>query len=182
MKKHIIDTDKNPSSPYPGWTIEEHQKSGKIEWNAKEVSLFISDKQKSGYIEGNKLRKIVKNPLNATVLDYLLEHQKLIPESWKEETNGFIKWIYFWGTIYRNSDDDLFVRYLYWFDGRWQAYCNWLDGDWDVDSPSAVSASSSHNLEPQNSGTSDFNHLISDLQKRIEKLEAIVEGARGLLT
>ncbi len=41
---------------------------------------------------------------------------------------------------HRNSDGNLYVRYLYWNGGNWQADNNWLDNDWDSNNPAAVSA------------------------------------------
>lgn len=40
---------------------------------------------------------------------------------------------------YRNSDGNLYVRYLYWNDGRWNWSNNWLDNEWNVNNPAAVS-------------------------------------------
>ena len=44
-------------------------------------------------------------------------------------------------TIGRNSDDNLYVRYLYWNDGQWNWNYNWLDNEFDAQNPAAVSAS-----------------------------------------
>lgn len=41
----------------------------------------------------------------------------------------------------RNSDGNLYVRYLYWNDGQWNWNYNWLDNEWDDQNPAAVSAS-----------------------------------------
>ena len=45
------------------------------------------------------------------------------------------------GTIDRNSDDNLYVRYLYWNDEQWNCNYNWLDNDFNVQNPAAVIAS-----------------------------------------
>lgn len=131
-----IDCDKEPFNP-EGWKVETHKKGGVITWDASKVSLYLSEKQKNGTIEGNKLRKELegKNVLNANVLEFLLEHQELIPEAWKD------KYVYFWGTIYRGPDGRRFVLYLYWNDGRWDWSYDWLVDDWYVNNPSAVLAS-----------------------------------------
>lgn len=60
--------------------------------------------------------------LNANVLDFLREHPELIPDEWKG------KFTFFWGTIYRHRDGDLYVRCLYWDGGRWDWGCDSLDG------------------------------------------------------
>lgn len=72
--------------------------------------------------------------LNANVLEYLLAHPDLIPEEWKGKA------VFFWGTIYRDSDGGLYVRYLYWSGVRWSWVCNWLARDWIGHDPAAVLA------------------------------------------
>ena len=42
--------------------------------------------------------------------------------------------------VYRNSNDDLYVRYLYWNDGAWNWNYNYLDNDWNDQNPSAILA------------------------------------------
>ncbi|MFW0862079.1 MAG: hypothetical protein ACKKL6_00625 [Candidatus Komeilibacteria bacterium] len=126
VKTHTIDCDADPFVP-DGWKVEEHTKSRQFEWNTDKVELYLSDEQKKGFIEGNKIRKLLKDKhaLNANVLDYLLAHPELIPEEWKGKA------ICFWGTIYRNSDGILCVRYLYWDGHRWHWCGDWLDDYFD---------------------------------------------------
>lgn len=42
--------------------------------------------------------------------------------------------------MHRNSNDNLYVRYLYWNDGAWNWNNNWLDNDWNGNNPAAVLA------------------------------------------
>lgn len=159
--KHIINTNKKPFIPYPGWTVEEHIKGGKLEWNPENVKLYVSEEQKNGYIEGNKLRKLVKNPLNANVLDYLYKHQELIPDKWKG------KYVYFWGTIYRHSGGYLCVRCLFWDVGQWHCCCGWLGGDWLSVAPAAVPASPlGSETEPSSSDTLPLELTINGAKYR----------------
>jgi len=138
IKNHIINCDADPYLP-DGWKkVEEHIKGGQLRWNSDEVSLYLSDKQKDGsWIVGNKLRKELKGKLvlNANVLDYLLANPQIIPEEWKDKV------VFFWGTIYRSSDVNLYVRYLIWRDGMWNWSNLWLDDSWSGSYPAAVSAS-----------------------------------------
>lgn len=58
--------------------------------------------------------------LNICVLYYLIKHQELIPESWKEKD----KFIFFWGTIRNYSSpcrQELHrsVPFLRWLEGKW---------------------------------------------------------------
>lgn len=148
---HIIDCDADPVIPQ-GWnaTIEFHQKGGQVKWelkgdkaylNGEEVVLHrVKGQVKGKVIEGHELRKKLtgEKVLNANVLDYLLKHPELIPESWKKDSEGNTLYIFFWGTIFRNSDGDLHVRYLYFVDGQWLWSSGWLDRVWDVVGPAAV--------------------------------------------
>ncbi len=134
MLEHPIDCDADPFLP-SGWKVEEHQKGGQVQFNASKVELWLANSQKDGKIIGGvKLRKELahKPVLNANVLDYLLAHPHLIPEEWKRES------IFFWGTIYRDSDGNLYVRCLYWRGGRWDWDYDWLESDWNGVHPAAL--------------------------------------------
>jgi hypothetical protein len=143
MLEYIIDLNADPFVPN-GWGVEEHQKGGSFKWDPRQVQFYLSEPQgKEKSIEGNKLRKELegKSVLNANVLDYLLAHPHLIPEDWKEDGKGRTRYIFFWGTIYRDSDGGLCVRCLYWGGGRWRWSLRWLDYVWDVSYPAALRAS-----------------------------------------
>jgi len=115
--KHIIDCDANPSIP-EGLIVFEHKKGGQLEWNPDKVSLYRSREQR-----GNKLREELENKavLNINVLDFLLKYPEIIPDSWKG------KYVFFWGTICRDSDRRLCVHYLYWGGGKWRRNYGYLD-------------------------------------------------------
>lgn len=150
---HIIDTNKTPYCP-TGLTVKEHINNGKVD--VSKISLFVSESQKK-WIQGYDLLKELKpkSPLNANVLDYLYEHQELIPKWWKKEWG-----IFFWGTIYRDSDGRLYVRYLFWNVGAWRWGYGWLDNGWRGLDPAALLASASDSesktsLEPSSSELPD---------------------------
>ncbi|MBP7846152.1 MAG: hypothetical protein KA007_01810 [Candidatus Pacebacteria bacterium] len=132
--KHIIDTDIASFIPN-NWSIEEHRKGGQLEWNPEKISLYLSESQKTGRIVGTDLRKELSGMpvLNACVLDYLLANPHLIPEEWKG------KCVFFWGTVYRDSNGSLYVRYLYWYGGKWDWSSNWLGHGWNAVDPAACS-------------------------------------------
>jgi len=134
--KHLIDCSADPFIPN-GWTVEEHQKGDELEWDSTKTILYLSEAQKNGLIVGNDLRTELKGKgvLNANLLDYLLAHPELIPEEWKGKA------VFFWGTIYRDSNSFLFVRYLYWSDGRWDWNGGWLGGRWSAFNPALLLAS-----------------------------------------
>lgn len=143
--EHIVDTDRRPSI-LPEFGLEEHRRMGKVKLEKREggelyiqgskVELIVTERQRSG-LQGHKLRKELtdKPVLNACVLEYLYEHQELIPDSWKG------RYPFFWGTIFRDAVGLLYVAYLLWHGERWAWGCSWLGGDWRSPRP-AVSAAS----------------------------------------
>jgi len=133
MIEHLINYDAAPFIP-DGWSVEEYKKGGMFKFNPEKISLYLSKKQKKGSISGHDLRKDLsdKPVINVNVLDYLLAHPELIPEEW----NG--KYIFFWGTIYRNANGYLSVRYLYWNGSEWSWYYHWLDNGFNSDNPAAL--------------------------------------------
>jgi hypothetical protein len=153
MLKAEIDLDKTPQLPFEGAIIENHACGGKViiekridglYIDGKKIILHRSNRQLNGkYIKGDELREELtgKPVLNATVLDFLLEHKEYIPEDWKKDENGNTLYIFFWGTICRDSGRSLCVRYLCWRDGRWCQDYYWLGDGWYGDDPAAVSAS-----------------------------------------
>lgn len=117
--KHVINCD---ASPFVTGELEvfSHKKGGQLEWNPARISIYSDE-----IMEGNNLRKKLEDMpvLNDTVLDYLLAHKRIIPDSWKG------KKVFFWGTIYRSISrlDNygcLYVYYLFWNDNN-----NW---DWGI--------------------------------------------------
>ncbi len=141
--EHIIDCDAVPFVP-KNWEVEHHQKGGQFKFDPTKVLFYLSESQSSGgVIKGHELRKEMadKPVLNANVLDYLIVNPHLIPEEWKLDEQGRTRYIFFWGTIYRDSDGDLYVRYLSFEDSGWDWGYRWLDGGWRGASPAALLAS-----------------------------------------
>jgi len=135
--EHLIDCDDDPFTP-SGFTVESHQKGGQLVFDPAKVLLHLSKKQQNGgYLIGNDLRKELRRRpvLNANVLDYLLKNSHLIPEEWKG------KYVFFWGTVYRLSHAHLYVRYLYFREGRWSWDDHWLGRRWRGSYPAALRAS-----------------------------------------
>ena len=136
--KHIIDCDASPFVLDDSWSIEEHRQGGQLEWDIKNISLYLTESQETGSVARHELRKefIDKPVLNTCVLDYLLKKCHLIPEEWKGKA------ILFWGTIYCRPDGVLCVLCLYWHFWRWNCYYCRLDfPDMDSGYPAAVLAS-----------------------------------------
>lgn len=88
-----------------------------------------------------RLKKDGRIRLDAEVFLTLWQNQLLIPESWKEKINGNTRYIFFDGTVLRDSDGSRCVLFLYWNGGEWLWNVYWLDNDWYAYNPSAVLAS-----------------------------------------
>jgi hypothetical protein len=100
------------------------------------LTLRPGESRISGYENLKRLKATGKTPLDVRVLEELLKHPELIPEEWK---NGVT---YFWGTIFCDSDGNLYVACLRRNGDRWDWSCDWLDGDWNGCEPAACLASS----------------------------------------
>ena len=135
MIEHLIDCDAAPFIP-DGWSVEEHKKGGLFKLDPAKIPSYLSKKQKRGSIVGHDLKEELANmpALNANVLDYLLAHQELILEEWKGKYN------FFWGTIYRDSDGDLYVRCLDWHVSRWSWSYRWLDCGFRSGNPAVLAS------------------------------------------
>lgn len=115
----FIDGDAAPSAL--DWrAVHEHKKIGPFLWDASRVVLWQAEFQQ---IPGPKphtgartlFHKTRNRPvLNASVLDYLLENQSLIPKEWEDKA------IVFWGTIYEVQGRSFEVRVLYSQEGVWK--------------------------------------------------------------
>ena len=140
---HFIDCDADPFVP-SGWTVESHKKGGQFAFDPTKINLYLSPNQQNGkVIAGNELRReLASEPtLNANVLDFLIKNPHLIPEKWKKNASGITRYIFFWGTIYRDSYSRVCVRDLDWSGGSWNWSGNRLDNDWNGNNPAAVLAS-----------------------------------------
>jgi hypothetical protein len=108
--QYIIDCNAEPYLP-PGFKgVDFHRKHGQLLWSPDKVELLCSQEQQGDdKIEGKDLwDKLQDEPLlNANVLDYLLKNPYLIPDSWKG------KRVYFWGTVYRDHNNNQCVRCLF---------------------------------------------------------------------
>lgn len=136
--EHLIDTDAQPFVP-SGMKLVSHVGYGLWKWAPELIQLFLSKEQERNYQEGNKLRKVIealkgKIILNANVLDYLLAHPELIPESWKG------KLVFFWGTIFRDANGELCVRCLRWSGSGWYWFCCWLGSNFYSGDPAALAS------------------------------------------
>ena len=88
-----------------------------------------------------RLKKAGHIRLDAKVFQTLWENQSLIPEKWKEKTNGNTTYIFFDGTVLRCPGGSRCVLCLYWHDGEWYWHYRWLDDGFGASDPSAVLAS-----------------------------------------
>jgi hypothetical protein len=142
--KLVVDLDADPFLPEDWQKVERHSKGGKVTianragqlyLNDQLVELYLSESQKDGLtIKGHDLGRELKakSVLNASVLDFLLAHSNLIPESWKGQ------FVFFWGTEYCDADGNPGVRFLRWSDGRWfWGFC-WLVLRWAAYYPAAL--------------------------------------------
>jgi len=155
--KHTVDLGASPSLPFNGAEVVKHEGEGVVDIelrsddnlyiDGKKVDLFLSERQKgNNRIVGNELRQELESGeqvlLNGNVLDYIYDNPELFPEHWKKDENGEIRYIFFWGSIFRNPPSGrLYVQYLSWGDGGLSQFYHWLGIGRSRQDPSASVAS-----------------------------------------
>lgn len=115
------------------------------EVDLSKVRLLTCLKKGGNSIGGEeKLKRLKKDGhicLDAQIFLALWKNQHLIPERWKEKTNGDTTYIFFDGTVLRSPFGNRSVPFLYWHGGRWLWLCFWLEIVFYYYNPSAVLAS-----------------------------------------
>ncbi|KKP78199.1 MAG: hypothetical protein A2271_04325 [Candidatus Moranbacteria bacterium RIFOXYA12_FULL_35_19] len=126
-----------------GWVKVEKRSDG-LYVDGQKVILYLSERQKNGKIKGYELREELsgKLVLHPNILDALMDNLHFIPEDWKQDENGNIRFIFFWAVIFRDpSGGFLYVRSLYFDNDQWNSYYSLLGLDWDDRHPAALRAS-----------------------------------------
>lgn len=144
--EHVIDLNAAPFVP-PWATVDKHQTGGFFTWDPKQVELYLSPNQREEENHDSVLGfglhcEIAEMPIfNANLLDYLLAHKDIIPEEWKRDEQGRIRYICFWGTIYRHNYRGRsypYVRCLYWSTNKWSSVAYWLGHEVPNFMPAAI--------------------------------------------
>ncbi len=148
----MVNLGASPILPFDGAKVEKHEGVGWVKVQkrkdglyvaGRKVTLYLSEGQQNGkWLKGHELRDELtgKPVLNANILDALYENIHLIPEDWKRDENGNIRYIYFWGTRFASRVGSECVRYLYFSGGTCCRFYDWLGNDWDSSNPAAVLA------------------------------------------
>lgn len=117
-----IDCNARPMIP-DGLSIEpEDQIANRVinvlTWHPQRIRLHVDDAQKTGNLLGIDLMatlpRLLLAVLPANVLDHLLRYPEFIPSDWEGMH------VYFWGTLYRNEERHLCVRYMCKDDEEWE--------------------------------------------------------------
>lgn len=95
-------------------TIIEHAKLGDIVWNPFKVRFYHAFEELGGICYWPKVKKALagKKLLNATMMEYLIAHQALVPESWPRYADGNQYSLAFAGTVYRTCDGAQTIRVM----------------------------------------------------------------------
>lgn len=127
-----------------GWSIREEdaRSLALTELDLTKVQFKTMLREDERVVKGEKKLQRLKESgyirLDARIFQTLWENQYLIPEKWKEKTEGYTTFIYFDGTVLRSPRGRRYVLSLCWDDGRWGWRYRWLEDGWVVDYPSAV--------------------------------------------
>lgn len=130
-----------------GWTIEEQDERSlalaEVDIAAIRFETMFNDGETR--ITGEEKLKRLKSAgyvrLDAKVFQTFWENQYLIPERFKEKTNGNTTFVFFDGSVFRSPYGSRSVLFLFWIDSRWNWRYAWLADDLNANNPSAVLAS-----------------------------------------
>ena len=117
-------------------SVDEHLKMDPLVWSPALGELYHSNRLIAGdRINGHDLlrelasRSVLERAgrpvLNANVMEWLLTHPDKIPEYWK----WWARRVFFFGTVYRDSSGDKFVRFMRRSEGHWNGQ-RWVEGHW----------------------------------------------------
>lgn len=127
-----------------GWVIEEQDERSLLLTNIDPDSIILETTliDEGKLIKGEERLTHLKEKecvrLDASVFLFFWKNQNLIPEKWKEKDGINPTYIFFHGTILRNSRGDRYTLFL-WFDrGGWNWSFNWLDSTFSTSKPSAT--------------------------------------------
>ncbi|MFA7377705.1 MAG: hypothetical protein WCZ15_02805 [Patescibacteria group bacterium] len=122
---NIVDLNARPRE-FGGYMIGYHNGGGIFNFNNSKLVLFSENVPKNGF----KLRKLKEMACNGNMLDFLLNHQELIPSACKEVYTCFL------GTVYQDlQNDESFIRAMYYCNGRYHDSLLALDNDFDKSLP-----------------------------------------------
>ncbi len=109
-KRPMIDIEELPSIPEGCSILEHHTWDYQTKIPLSSLKILLLNHQ-MGSIEADRLfidiKYSDKKPANATVLDWLLKNQKIIPHKCKQMK------VCFWGTVFM-GEDDTFIKQLLW--------------------------------------------------------------------
>lgn len=132
VKSNSLIVDYGVAPSLVGLKIKSHSEwKGVIEYNLsfakfeRVLTLKPGENSISGHENLKRLDATGKVLLDVRVLEELLKRPELIPEEWKKGLT------YFWGTIFRDLDDNLYVACLNWNGGVWYWGGRWLDFGWN---------------------------------------------------
>lgn len=120
-----IDCSKDPDVTGQGLTLEKNQPDGIYQLDPVNIKFFSFESKTTATKGEDMLKKLNGTGLNACVLNYLMDHKELIPESWKT------KQVVFPGTIFRDAGGNRCVRFLYWWNDQWNVGSLYLSEDYD---------------------------------------------------
>jgi hypothetical protein len=140
-----VDSNVDPSISSEVFEVAHHNKIGVIKWNPTKVKLLCLPEQKNpplGGLNGEEMfQKFFfadekkERHLNANFLDFLLDHQQLIPSAWRKQN------LYpcFWGTVIKNrKTGELAVLEMYFNGDRFDKAAHYFSHGFNAHRPAVI--------------------------------------------
>ncbi len=134
-------------SPAKSGVVKLERRGEDLVLDGKKIELLLSEKQKGeGRVIGHDLHKELDQKkvgqCGGSVLDHLVAHPELWPESWKKDAQGNTVYVFFWGDIFQAPGGYLYVRCGHWSAGKVVAGSRWLGHNWESCHPAAAARAS----------------------------------------
>jgi hypothetical protein len=124
FSQKTIDCNSKPSTP-DTYVLVSSQPDGNYILNPTDIK-FLSFESKTTATKGSDMiKKLDGKGLNACIFDYLMDHQDMVPETWKG------KEIVFTGSVFKDAGGNELMRAMYWWNDEWSTKVVYLSEAYD---------------------------------------------------
>jgi hypothetical protein len=108
---------------------------GQIAFDPNRLHLYLLGEGESIIGKTMQSRLSGKSVLPYQVLEFMLDHPELVPDEFRSGDA-----IHFWGTIFEDDEENLYVPYIYWNDYVFDDGLTSIQAMWTLNMPAAILA------------------------------------------